>query len=73
MRPRERGCWPPPILAQDAAGWISDFSVLSGLTSLTFLQLTGASISDVGALSGLKSLTDLDLNRHVGLRNIDGS
>jgi len=40
---------------------IIDISPLSGLTSLTFLNLADNSISDISALSGLTSLTFLEL------------
>ncbi len=41
---------------------ISDISALSGLTSLTSLDLGFNSISDIGPLSGLTSLTSLELS-----------
>jgi internalin A len=41
---------------------ISDVGALSGLTSLTELDLTSNSITDLGALSGLTSLTTLGLD-----------
>ena len=40
---------------------ISDIGALSGLTSLTELDLSSNSIGDIGALSGLTSLTTLGL------------
>ncbi len=40
---------------------ISDLSPLSGLISLTDLDLSNTNISDVSALSGLTNLTDLNL------------
>ena len=49
---------------------ISDIAALSGLTSLTELDLTSNSISDIGALSGLTSLTILDLTNNPNLSNI---
>jgi len=41
---------------------ITDIGALSGLTSLTELDLTSNSITDIGALSGLTSLTTLGLD-----------
>jgi parallel beta-helix repeat protein len=38
-----------------------DISVLSGLTNLTFIDLTNAQISNISALSGLTNLTALEL------------
>ena len=44
-----------------------DISALSGLTSLTRLELTGNQITDIGALKGLTSLTGLDLRFNADL------
>ncbi len=43
----------------DLGGIITDISALSGLTSLTELDLTSNSITDISVLSGLTSLSDL--------------
>jgi len=51
---------------------ITDISPLSGLTSLTFLQVWGGnnSITDISALSGLTSLRWLNLDGNPDLTNI---
>ncbi len=41
--------------------YISDISVLAGLTNLTTLELNGNQITDISALAGLTNLTTLDL------------
>ena len=46
-------------------GGITDMSALSGLTSLTSLNLTFNKISDISALSGLTNLTFLDLSANL--------
>ena len=46
-------------------GWrrlVTDVSALSGLTGLTYLDLSGTGVTDVSALSGLTGLTDLGLS-----------
>ena len=47
-----------------------DISALSGLTSLTRLELTGNQITDIGALKGLTSLTGLGLRFNADLSDI---
>ena len=49
---------------------ITDISMLSGLTSLTHLDLRRHSISDLSALGGLTSLTDLNLEGNPDLSDI---
>ena len=44
---------------------ISNISALSGLTNLTYLDLTGHNITDISALSGLTNLTQLYLGDAV--------
>ena len=46
---------------------ISNISALSGLTNLTYLDLTGHNITDISALSGLTNLTQLYLGDAVGV------
>ena len=49
---------------------ITDLSLLSGLTSLTYLSISSTSITDISALSGLTSLAYLDLGDNYALSDI---
>ncbi len=60
----------PTLLRLGSNFSISDIGSLSGLTSLTELDLTSNSIGDIDALSGLTSLTILDLTNNPNLTNI---
>ena len=58
---------PESIYSIDNSNEISDLSSLSGLTRLTYLNLTGNSITDVSSLSGLANLERLYLhNNSIG-------
>ena len=57
-------------LALDFNGGFTDISALSGLTSLTFLDLGANLITDLSALSGLTSLRSLDLSGNLDLSDI---
>ena len=50
-----------PEVARVMETRISNISALSGLTNLTYLDLTGHNITDISALSGLTNLTHLYL------------